>query len=59
MKKEVIGNATLYLGDCREILPTLPTLDAEQFAKVTGWTGSSNQHERDAAMVAWQYWGSA
>lgn len=21
---EVIGNATLYLGDCREILPTLP-----------------------------------
>lgn len=25
---EVIGNATLYLGDCREILPTLPKLDA-------------------------------
>lgn len=24
MKKEVIGNATLYLGDCLEILPTLP-----------------------------------
>lgn len=23
MRKEVIGNATLYLGDCREILPTL------------------------------------
>lgn len=21
---EVIGNATLYLGDCRDILPTLP-----------------------------------
>lgn len=24
----VIGNATLYLGDCREILPTLPNVDA-------------------------------
>lgn len=27
MRKEVIGNATLYLGDCREILPTLPKVD--------------------------------
>lgn len=25
---EVIGNATLYLGDCRGILPTLPKVDA-------------------------------
>lgn len=25
---EHIGNATLYLGDCREILPTLPKVDA-------------------------------
>jgi site-specific DNA-methyltransferase (adenine-specific)/modification methylase len=25
---EVIGDATLYLGDCREILPTLPRVDA-------------------------------
>jgi len=25
---ETIGNATLYLGDCREILPTLPKVDA-------------------------------
>ena len=24
----VIGNATLYLGDCLEILPTLPKVDA-------------------------------
>lgn len=28
MRKEVIGNATLYLGDCRDILPSLPSVDA-------------------------------
>lgn len=27
-EKVVIGNATLYLGDCLEILPTLPRVDA-------------------------------
>jgi len=27
VRKEVIGNATLYLGDCLEILPTLPKAD--------------------------------
>lgn len=29
-------------------------LDAEQFEKLTGWTGRSNEHSRDAACVAWQ-----
>lgn len=28
MRIEQIGNATLYLGDCMEILPTLPKVDA-------------------------------
>lgn len=28
MRIETIGNATLYLGDCRDILPTLPRVDA-------------------------------
>ena len=28
MRIEQIGDATLYLGDCREILPTLPKVDA-------------------------------
>ena len=28
MRKELIGDATLYLGDCREILPTLGKVDA-------------------------------
>lgn len=27
-RKEVIGNAVLYLGDCRDILPALPKVDA-------------------------------
>lgn len=27
-ERQVIGNATLYLGDCLEILPTLPKVDA-------------------------------
>ena len=27
-RREVIGDATLYLGDCIEILPTLPKVDA-------------------------------
>lgn len=28
MRKEVIGLATMYHGDCREVLPTLPRMDA-------------------------------
>ena len=28
MRKEVIGAAELYLGDCMEVLPTLPKVDA-------------------------------
>lgn len=32
-----------------------PKREAENFAIYTGWTHRSNQHERDAAMVAWKY----
>jgi site-specific DNA-methyltransferase (adenine-specific) len=28
MRREVIGDATLYLGDCAAVLPTLPQVDA-------------------------------
>ena len=28
IERVVIGDATLYLGDCREVLPTLPVVDA-------------------------------
>jgi hypothetical protein len=30
-------------------------LNADDFNAITGWKGKSNQHERDAAMVAWPY----
>ena len=30
-------------------------LSAASFDRVTGWAARSNQHERDAAMVAWPY----
>lgn len=30
-------------------------LDAKAFAQTTGWTEASNEHNRDAAMVAWPY----
>jgi len=33
-------------------------LNAQQFASVTGWLQRSNEHERDAAMVAWKYRGA-
>lgn len=28
---------------------------AEAFTRLTGWTGASNEHTRDACMVAWPY----
>ena len=42
---------------CHGISPNhkVSKLDANQFAAATGWDAKSNQHERDAAMVAWQY----
>ncbi len=30
-------------------------VQADRFAIITGWKGSSNEHTRDAAMVAWPY----
>ena len=42
MKIETIGDATLYLGDCREILPTLPKVDAVITAPPYG-IGANNQ----------------
>jgi predicted RNase H-like nuclease (RuvC/YqgF family) len=30
-------------------------LNAKEFQSLTGWAGKSNQHERDAAVTAWNY----
>lgn len=56
MRIETIGNATLYLGDCLEILPTLDKVDAvitdppygigkDGQAKTTGGHGGRKAHE--------------
>jgi len=45
MRKEIIGNATLYLGDCLEILPTLEPVDAV----VTDPPYSARTHEGHAS----------
>lgn len=33
-------------------------LNAEQFKAATGWAGTSNEHQRDACMVAYPYRGA-
>ena len=33
-------------------------LNAEKFKALTGWAGASNEHQRDAAHVAWKYRGA-
>lgn len=45
MKKEVIGDATLYLGDCRDLLPSLQRVDAvitdPPYGIAKSWKGGS------------------
>lgn len=47
-RREVIGNATLYLGDCLEILPTLPKVDAvitdPPYGIASIWSKGSERH---------------
>ena len=46
MNPVIIGNATLYLGDCLEILPTLPKVDAvitDPPYGINGYRGTINQ----------------
>ena len=48
MRHETIGNAELYLGDCREILPTLGKVDAVVTDPPYGIQHKSNNgHEDD------------
>lgn len=47
-EKVVIGNATLFLGDCRDVLPTLPKVDAvitdPPYGIADIWVGGSERH---------------
>ena len=45
MKKEVIGDATLYLGDCLDILPTLEKVDAVVTDPPYGMSFQSNYYK--------------
>ncbi len=51
-RKEVIGNATLYLGDCLEILPTLPKVDAVITDPPYGISHPCNYHARGRGNLA-------
>lgn len=48
MRVERIGNAELWLGDCLEILPTLPKVDAvitdPPYGIARIWSGGSERH---------------
>ena len=56
MQIETIGNATLYLGDCRDILPTLPRVDAVitdiPYGEVNRESGGLRNLDKGAADVA-------
>ena len=56
MMVEVIGDATLYLGDCRDIFPTLqavdavitdPPYEAEAHADMSRTSGSIKSGKKD------------
>lgn len=48
----IIGNATLYLGDCREILPALPKVDAVITDPPYGMSFQSNFRTEQHARIA-------
>ena len=58
MKIEQIGNATLYLGDCLEILPTLNKVDAVITVPPYNFSTSQNgvKHELWADAVNTAFW---
>jgi DNA modification methylase len=52
MRKEVIGDAQLYLGDCLEILPTLPKVDAVITDPPYGYNYASN-YTAETTTASW------
>jgi hypothetical protein len=56
MRIETIGNATLYLGDCRDILPTLPKVDAVITDPPYGTVGGMGKGEKRYARLTGAGW---
>jgi len=59
-RKEVIGNATLYLGDCLEILPSLPKADcavtSPPYNLVREWTGGGPKSSMKSLEDRYEDW---
>lgn len=53
---ETIGRATLYLGDCRDILPTLPKVDAVVTDPPYG-IGADKAASKNEGKWGWTYYG--
>ena len=51
-RTEIIGDATLILGDCREVLPTLPRVDAVVTDPPYGMEFQSNHRQEQHDVIA-------
>lgn len=58
MRTETIGNATLYLGDCREIMPTLPKPDAVVTDPPYGISADTNNSKPPDDPNGWRHYGA-
>lgn len=58
-RKEVIGDATLYLGDCREVLPTLGKVDAVVTDPPYGIGEARNNNSSRACLAKSKNYGAA
>ena len=56
MKKEVIGNATLYQGDCKDILPDLGLVDAVVTDPPYG-INADKEVSKNKGKWGWKYYG--
>jgi len=56
IRKEQIGDATLYLGDCREVLPTLQAVDAVVTDPPYG-IGADKAASKNNGKWGWTYYG--